>query len=184
MSPSRLLVSFALVAAPLLGQSGVRKESFDPANMDRSVKPCEDFYQFANGTWLKNNPVPADKSRYGSFVQLADRNREVLHEILDSVSKKADWKKGSREQKVADFYASGMDEAALEKLGAAPLKPWLDRIEAMRGPKELAAVLGELALVRAGAASDSSCPRTPGRARAPSASSARAAWACRTATTT
>ena len=65
MHPARLLVSFALVAAPLFAQSaaGSRKEGFDPANMDRSVKPCEDFYQFANGAWLKNNPVPADRAR-------------------------------------------------------------------------------------------------------------------------
>jgi predicted metalloendopeptidase len=147
-----LLASLAFAAAPLLAQApaGLRKEGFDPANLDRAVKPCEDFYQFANGTWLKENPVPADKARFGSFEQLADRNRDVLHGILEAVSKKTDWKKGSREQKVGDFYASGMDEAAIEKLGAAPLKPWLDRIEAMKGPRDLGAVLGELNLVRAG----------------------------------
>jgi putative endopeptidase len=150
MPSARLLLAFALVAAPLLARPGEPREGFDPANLDRSVKPCEDFYRFANGTWVKLNPVPADRARYGSFEQLADRNRDVLHGILESVSKRADWKKGSLEQKVGDFYASGMDEAAIEKLGAAPLKPWLERIEAMRGPRDFAAVLGELALVRAG----------------------------------
>ncbi|MBK8726180.1 MAG: M13 family metallopeptidase [Holophagaceae bacterium] len=152
MSVPRLLVTFALAAAPLLGQtdSGGSGAGLDPANLDRSVKPCEDFYQFANGGWIKGHPVPADRGRFGSFEQLADRNRDVLHGILDALARKSDWKKGSREQKVADFYASGMDEAAIEKLGAAPLKPWLDRIEAMKGSRELAAVLGELSLVRAG----------------------------------
>ncbi len=150
MPASRLLIAFALVAAPLLAGEGGSRPGFDPANMDRSVKPCEDFYQFANGTWLKANPVPADRARYGSFELLADRNREVLHGILETVSKRADWKKGSLEQKVGDFYASGMDEAAIEKLGGAPLKPWLERIEAMKGAKDLAPLMGDLALVRAG----------------------------------
>lgn len=152
MPVPRLLVTFALAAAPLLGQtaSGGSGAGLDPANLDRSVKPCEDFYQFANGGWIKGHPVPADRGRFGSFEQLADRNRDVLHGILDALARKSDWKKGSREQKVADFYASGMDEAAIEKLGAAPLKPWLDRIEAMKGSRGLAAVLGELSLMRAG----------------------------------
>lgn len=150
MPASRLFIAFALVAAPLLAGEGGSKAGFDPANLDRSVKPCEDFYQFANGAWVKANPVPADRARYGSFEQLADRNRDVLHGILESVSKRTDWKKGSLEQKVGDFYASGMDEATIEKQGAAPLKPWLERIEAMKGPKDLAPLMGELALVRAG----------------------------------
>ncbi len=102
------LVGAALVAAvaTLAGQSS---KAIDPRNMDTSVKPCDDFYQYADGSWIKANPVPADKSRWGSFEELADRNRDTLKAILQEVSAKRTWPAGSIEQKVGDFYASGMD---------------------------------------------------------------------------
>jgi len=96
------------------------------------VKPCEDFYQHAVGGWLKANPIPADKSRWGSFEELADRNRAVLKTILEETSAKADWPKGSVKQKVGDFFAAGMDEAAIEKAGTKPLEPWLAKIEGVK----------------------------------------------------
>ena len=118
----------------------------DPANMDTTVKPCEDFYTYANGAWIKANPVPADKSRWGAFEQLADHNRDVLRSILDEVSAKKDWPGGSVEQKVADFYASGMDESAIEKAGAAPLRPWLAKVDALKSANDLPSLLGEFRL--------------------------------------
>jgi putative endopeptidase len=121
-------------------------KAIDSVNMDGSVKPCENFYQYANGGWIKANPVPADKSRWGSFEQVADRNRDILKSILDEVSARKDWPKGSIEQKVADFYASGMDEAAIEKAGTAPLKPWLAKVDNLKTTKSLPALLGELRL--------------------------------------
>jgi putative endopeptidase len=141
--PIALSCVVLLVGAVVVAQSS---KAIDPANMDRAVAPCDDFYQFANGPWLQANPVPADKSRWGSFEQLADRNRDVLKSILDEVSARRDWPAGSIEQKVSDFYASGMDEAAVEKAGTAPMKPWLAKVEAVAGPKDVATLLADLRL--------------------------------------
>jgi putative endopeptidase len=136
-----VLVGLGIATAALVAQFG---KAIDPANMDATVKPCEDFYNYADGGWIKANPVPADKSRWGAFEQLADHNRDVLKSILGEVSARKDWPKGSIEQKVADFYASGMDEAAIEKAGMVPLKPLFAKVEAVRNAGDLAAVLGQL----------------------------------------
>ncbi len=151
LSPT--LLSIGLLATTLVAQGPAPKtppKAIDPVNLDTTVKPCDDFYHYANGGWLKRTTIPADKARFGSFEELADRNRDVLHAILEETSRRTDWKRGSIEQKVGDFYASGMDTAAIEKLGAAPLKPWLSRIEAMKGPKDLAPVLAAFHSARAG----------------------------------
>jgi predicted metalloendopeptidase len=120
--------------------------AIDPANFDKAAKPCEDFYQFANGAWLAAHPIPADRSRYGGFDELSDRNRDVVRKILEETSGKADWPKGSPQQKVSDFYATGMDAAAREKAGAAPLAPALATIAKLRTADDLPAVLAELHL--------------------------------------
>ena len=139
------LGALALSAAALPQPAAPAKaKALDPANLDTSVKPCEDFYQYANGTWLKSHPIPADRARYGSFDELSDRNREVLKKILEETSAKSDWPKGSNEQKVGDFYASGMDEAAIEKTGTKPLAPLFAEIEKLKAPGDLPAVLAQL----------------------------------------
>ncbi len=143
MRRTTILLSLVFAVSGLVAQS---PKAIDPANMDTSAKPCEDFYQYANGSWIKANPVPADKSRWGSFEQLADQNRDILKTILYEVSAKRDWPKGSIEQKVSDFYASGMDEAAVEKAGIAPLRPWFARLDGLKSPADLPALLGELRL--------------------------------------
>ncbi len=147
------MLALGLIATSLVVHGSTPKtapKAIDPANLDTSVKPCDDFYQYANGGWLKRSAIPADKARFGSFEELADRNRDTLHAILEETSSRTDWKKGSLEQKVGDFYASGMDEAAIEKLGSSPLKPWLDRIDALKGTQDLAAVLATFHGARAG----------------------------------
>jgi len=137
-----LLLSLGFTVPGLVSQS---PKAIDPANMDASAKACVDFYQYADGGWIKANPVPADKSRWGGFEQLADRNRDVIQSILKEVSAKS-WPKGSIEQKVADFYASGMDDAAIEKAGTAPLKPFLAEVDRLKSANELAALLADLRL--------------------------------------
>ncbi|PYQ50392.1 MAG: M13 family peptidase [Acidobacteria bacterium] len=116
---------------------------FDPGALDRSTPACGDFYQFACGTWLKNNPVPADRSRYGRFDELAERNQATLREILEKVAT-PDPKRNAIDQKIGDYYASCMDEAAIENRGVAPLKPTLDRIAAIKTRADLASELARL----------------------------------------
>src|SRR5436305_7416261 len=103
--------------------------SFDPAALDKSANPCEDFYQFSCGGWLKNNPIPPDQSSWGRFNELAEHNRAVLHEILEDAAKPSA-SRTANQQKVGDYYASCMDETAINNKGIAVLKPEFDRINA------------------------------------------------------
>jgi len=114
----------------------VRPKSFDPAAMDKSVNPCEDFYEYACGSWRKNNPIPPDQARWGRFNELAEYNRQLLHEILEKDSAN-DPKRGPVAQKIGDFYQSCMDETAANAKASAPLKPVLDRIASISNQDEL-----------------------------------------------
>jgi putative endopeptidase len=148
----RMIVVLAGALAVTAGLVAQSVKPIDPVNMNPAVKACDNFYQYANGGWIAANPVPADKSRWGAFEQLADHNRDVLKSILDEVSARHDWPAGSIEQKVADFYASGMDSAAIEKAGTAPLQDSFAKVDAVKSAKDLAVVLGQLRAGGAGAA--------------------------------
>jgi putative endopeptidase len=138
----RLLLVFSLFAIGALAQqsSVVASQGFSTANMDLTATPCVDFYQYACGTWMANNPIPADQPTWGTFNTLADRNRAVLRGILDKASVN-DPKRSPLEQKIGDYYASCMDEAAIEKLGSKPLDPELQRIGAMASKEDVLAEL-------------------------------------------
>src|SRR5260370_40404673 len=93
---------------------GVAGPTLDLANIDSKISPGEDFYQYANGGWLASNPIPPEFSIWGGFVQLAERNRAILHEILENTARPDSLSKaeaGRIQQKVGDFYPSGMDHA-------------------------------------------------------------------------
>ncbi len=105
--------------------------SLDVANLDKAVKPCQDFYQFANGGWLTNNPVPAAYSQWGSFNELTEKNNIIIHAILDQAAANTKAPKGSVSQKIGDFYAAGMDSAKIEKDGIAPLSGIFSDINAV-----------------------------------------------------
>ncbi len=112
------------------GESKAARKLLDPANMDTAVRPNDNFYLYANGAWLKNNPIPADQTRWGSFSELVENNNNALRSLLDDAAK-SKTAAGSKEQMAGDLYRSGMDSAAIDKAGIAPLKPHLDRINAI-----------------------------------------------------
>ena len=103
--------------------------SLDLTAIDKSIDPCVDFYRYSCGNWMKNNPVPADKSRWGRFDGLAEQNNYVLRDIL--VQAQAPGQHSPTEKKVGAFYASCMDEATIETKGTAPLQAQLARIDAI-----------------------------------------------------
>ena len=101
---------------------------FDLANLDRSVSPCDNFYQFVDGGWMKNNPIPASWPSWASFNKLQDHNQQALHDILEEAAKDSHAQPGSNWQKIGDFYASCMDESQVESAGLKPLDPFLRQI--------------------------------------------------------
>ena len=141
-----LVLSLSLAEISLFAETPAKPKAIDSANFDTSAKPCEDFYQYTNGAWLAAHPIPADRSQYGSFSALSDRNRDVVKKILDETAQNAHWPKGTPQQKVSDFYMTGMDAAAREKAGAAPLAPVFATIAKLKSADDFPAVLAELHL--------------------------------------
>src|SRR5690348_6185161 len=134
---------FALAAASLVAISAPASSAkptygdwgYDPAAMDRSVKPGDDFWAYVNGTWDKNTKIAADRASAGPFVTLSDQAERDVREIVETLAKSND---GSRlGQQVGDFYGSYMDEAAIEAAGTAPLKPYLASIDAVKTRDQL-----------------------------------------------
>jgi putative endopeptidase len=116
--------------------------SFDPEGLDRGVDPCVNFYQFSCGNWMKNNPIPPDQSSWGRFNELAERNRLLMRNMLEDAAKLTN--RTPNQQKIGDYYASCMDEAAINQKGVAILTPEFDRIAALESKDQLPALLAHL----------------------------------------
>jgi len=118
--------------------SNTRTSFLDISGMDTTVNPGDDFFQYANGKWLKETEIPSSETGWGSFYVLQDENIAKLHAILEA-SAKGNHKDKSDQQKVGDFYASGMDTVTIEKLGHQPIQPELQKIDALKNIDELIA---------------------------------------------
>jgi len=127
----------AVVASPQSGTGPSR------ANLDTSVQPCDNFYQYANGGWLKNNPIPAAETSWSATSELAQRNRTLVHHLLDKAAANRSAQPGSNSQKVGDFYGAAMDTAAIEAAGLTYLQPHLARIAAAQDPAGMQRLLAD-----------------------------------------
>ncbi|MBC8166960.1 MAG: M13 family peptidase, partial [Bryobacteraceae bacterium] len=130
MRPTRIVLSVLICALTGAAQTG-----FSVDALDRKVSPCDDFYQFACGGWLKSNPIPADQSTWGRFSELHERNQKILRDILETSSAKTT--RGPLDQKIGDYFGACMDEKGIESKGTTPLKPFLDRIAGLSDKKQL-----------------------------------------------
>ncbi|HEX8426824.1 M13 family metallopeptidase [Hymenobacter sp.] len=139
-------ITTATAAAPSIKGVGI-----NPADIDPSVSPCDDFYQFSGGNWLKSNPIPAYASSWGPRNLLGDRTQAMLRQILEEAAANTSATKGSNLQKVGDFYASGMDSVTLDKAGLTYLQPELKHIAAINDLKSLHASLARQQMLGTGA---------------------------------
>lgn len=132
----KYILPMMLIAAMPLGAEAQNKSGLVMQNLDKTVKPGDDFYRFATGGWQKAHPLPAAYSRYGSFDMLQEDNNKRINSILTELQKKS-YKNGTIEQKLSDFYKLALDVDARNKAGIAPVKPLLDEMEAAQNKKEL-----------------------------------------------
>jgi putative endopeptidase len=135
-----LISSGALLAQ---GASQAAALTFDINSMDKAVDPCVDFYHYACGSWLKNNPIPADHASWGRFSELQERNENILHDILEKAAKPSP-NRDAIDQKIGDYYYACMDEAAINRKGLAPLEPELDRIRNLSDKNQIAGEIAHL----------------------------------------
>lgn len=120
--------------------SGINK-----SNLDTTANPVNDFYRYATGGWMDKNPLTAEYSRFGTFDQLAENNKEQLKVLITEIAK-GEHEQGSIQQKIGDLYNIGMDTATIEQQGSTPIQPELNRIATLQSIKELPTVLGEMHL--------------------------------------
>lgn len=135
MKMKKIIPMVMMVTLPTVGMAQDGSGLFEK-NFDRSVKPQDDFYQFATGGWQKNNPLPAAYSRFGSFDQLQENNNKRINTILSELQK-GKFKTGTIEQKLSDFYKLALDVERRNKEGIAPVKGVLDEIEAAKTISDL-----------------------------------------------
>ena len=139
-----LLIALVIISCDNNKQEdSIKEKAVDQENMDLTVKAGDNFYQYANGGWIENNPVPDDKTQFGSFSVLYDKNQEKLQDlVLDAAKSNAE--KGSIAQKIGDLYNSGMDTAKIDALGMQPIVSQLNTIDQMKANSDILPIIAEM----------------------------------------
>ncbi|MDR0865809.1 MAG: M13 family metallopeptidase, partial [Candidatus Symbiothrix sp.] len=141
------LIYLTIIAVMTLSACKEKKDAvqggIDPANLDTSAVPGNDFYQFACGGWKLSHPLKPQYSRFGTFDELGEKSQEQVKDLINEISQKTN-EEGSVAQKIGDLYALAMDSVRLNKEGNAPLLPYLEKLNAISDKSQLTAVLAEL----------------------------------------
>jgi putative endopeptidase len=128
-------------AAPV---SATTQKGIEAGDVNRSIDPCTDFFEYANGTWRAQNPLPAGKPRWGRRLAAREANKQKVRTVVQELASKTDWPAGSPEQLVGDHYASCMDEAAIDAAGISPIAPLLADIDAVKTAADVQRVVRRL----------------------------------------
>ncbi|HEY6273343.1 MAG TPA: M13 family metallopeptidase [Terriglobales bacterium] len=141
----RILLIYSLaVCGPFVFAQGAAQHGIQTADLDNKADPCTDFSQYANGTWHKQNPIPAYMDRWSRRWQAGENAKDQLKEILDDVSRRTDWPKGSVEQLIGDYYGSCLDEPGINKLGFTPAQPVFKDLDGMKTPADVERMIERL----------------------------------------
>ncbi|MBK6913402.1 MAG: M13 family metallopeptidase [Ignavibacteriales bacterium] len=138
-----MFLSIVLIVQNFAQISGDKSKTLDPQNIDSSVKPGDNFYEYASGNWLKNNPIPDEYSRWGSFEILTEENYKILKQILEEASV-SNAPLGSVQQKIGDYCFAGMDTASIESLGINAISNYLEKIQNINSEENLVEVISEM----------------------------------------
>lgn len=141
MRPSGILSSFAIVVLLSSSVFAQGSKGVQVGDIDTSVAPCTDFFEYANGAWRKANPIPPSMVRWSRRWAAGELSKDRLHEILEQAAAKRDLPAGSPERLIGDFYAAGMDEARINALGAEPIRPWFADIDKLKSPADVQAMI-------------------------------------------
>lgn len=139
-----LLASSQLFATPLTSNHAA---ALHLDWLDTNIAPSQNFFAYANGTWQKRNPIPPEYESWGTFYILQQKVQKIIHQMLIESANNKDAKPGSIEQKVGDFYFSGMNETAINELGAEPLRPEFERIDAIKNLTDLQVAITHLQMI-------------------------------------
>jgi len=137
-------IATCLLALMLSGTAFAQERGVFAEDIDRNVNACTNFFDYANGAWRAANPIPPTMNRWSRRWASGELSKEQLRAILDEVSQRRDWPKGSIDQQIADFYGSCMDEKSIDALGIRPIQPLLSRIDRIDSRAALQAVIAEL----------------------------------------
>jgi len=142
---SKALLAIVMLASFLQINAQEKKPGIDLLLMDKSVRPNDNFFNFVNGTWVKNTEIPADRVRWGSFDELRQKTDIDALAILEEASKNPAYKSTTDQGKAINLYKSIMDTVARNKAGIKPLKPYLDKINAVKSVADLQKLMIEMA---------------------------------------